>query len=59
MQRSRCKARAGNICRAQQQADQDGNSRPKLFSNQLQDEFSLARAVIEIEVDDLLPCPER
>lgn len=53
------KARAGSICRARRQACLDDNSKPMLFSDQLHYQFPLARAVIEIDVDNLLPCAER
>ena len=48
-------ARADNICKVQRQADPDGSSKPRLIPYDLYDEVSLARTVIKIQVDNLLP----
>ena len=56
--RNQYTARAGSICRAPRQDGRNGNNRPILFSDQLYDQFPLARTVVEIHVNDLLPCAE-
>lgn len=55
MLRNGHKVRAGSIYTTPPRVYRDGNNRPILFSDQLNDQSSLARAVIEIDVNDLLP----
>jgi hypothetical protein len=53
--RSRHTVRAGSICRVPLRVYPGGSSRPILFSDHLHCQLSLARAVVEIHIDDLLP----